>query len=114
VECRNLADGCAWTGELRDAIDHEEKCGKNEKLVWERFEVELKNMSSCMMNDLMLQVKHHEQRLEDKDKQIEKQNKLIEHYSKHLEDQTKLIEKQSVQIENCNKQIEVQNILMEK
>lgn len=127
VECRNHADGCSWTGELRDAIDHEEKCGKNKKLKLERFEVKLKTMSSCL-KDLTLQVKCHEQRLEEKDKQIYNQNKQIENYSKHFEDQKKriencskqleeqhkLIENHKKQMENCNKQIDDQNILIEK
>jgi len=84
VECRNLADGCSWTGELREAIDHEKQCNKNEKLVWERFEIELKNMSSCM-KDLVLQVKCNEQQIEDKDKELEKQKKQSKQVWERLE-----------------------------
>jgi len=113
VECINLQDGCSWTGELRDAIVHEGKCGNNEKLAWERFEVELKDMSSCM-KDLAIQVKSLEQRLENKDKEMWIQKKQMEEYSNHLEEQTKIIKNQKKLMDDYSKQIEDQNILTEK
>jgi len=69
VKCKNFDDGCTWTGELREASDHESKCGKNETVV---------NKSLVELKQMLKQLENHDKRIKDQDKEIKSLTKQVE------------------------------------
>jgi len=115
VKCPNFAVGCAWTGELREALDHERKCCKNQTAVNHSFEMELKKILK-RMTELEIKVQCQEVKLEDKQKHLdiqthamENQNKQIENQKKQMDNQNKQIENQKTQMKDLQKQIDEKN-----
>jgi len=96
VKCQNFGDKCDWTGELRDVLDHERNCCKNDTM-YEQLVDRLTKIESI--------VKSHEQKHDEKDNQIKIQNKLIESFNKQFENLNNKIEDQSMQILGQNKTI---------
>jgi len=99
VKCQNFGDQCDWTGELRDVLDHERNCCKNDTM-FEQLIDRLTKLESI--------VKCHEQKHAEKDDQIRNINKQMVDQNKQIEDQNKQIENQNKQIEDQNKEIEEQ------
>jgi len=96
VKCQNFGDKCDWTGELRDVLDHERNCCKNDTM-YEQLVDRLTKIESI--------VKSHEQKHDEKDNQIKIQNKLIESFNKQFENLNNKIEDQSMKITDLKKQI---------
>jgi len=96
VKCQNFGDKCDWTGELRDVLDHERNCCKNDTM-YEQLVDRLSKIESI--------VKSHEQKHDEKDNQIKIQNKLIENFNKQFENLNNKIEDQSMQILGQNKKV---------
>jgi len=108
VRCPYFADDCEWTGELRDVLDHETKCCKNKEALYERYDLELKQVL-YRVAELEFKVKSNEEIQAEKDQQIENQNKKIEDQNKKIEDLNKKIEDQNKKLEDQNKKLEDQN-----
>jgi len=102
VKCQNFGDKCDWTGELRDVLDHERNCCKNDT----KFDQLIDRLTK-----LESMVKCHEQKHAEKDDQIRNLNKQIEDQKKeivnlrdmHKEKQTV---DQNIQMVDKKKQIE--------
>jgi len=105
VRCPYFADDCEWTGELRDVLEHETKCCKNQEALHKRFELELKQVLN-RVTELELLAKSNNEKHAVKDQQIEYLSKTIEDQKKHVESQNKLIVDQNMKIEDQNKKIE--------
>jgi len=77
VKCKNYGDECNWTGELRQALEHETSCCKNDTMLNNSFEVKFEQLID-RMTKIELSVKCHEQKHAEKDIQIKNQNEQIE------------------------------------
>jgi len=108
VRCQYFADDCEWTGELRDVLEHETKCCKNQEKLHKRFELELKQVLN-RVTELELLAKSNKEKHAVKDQQMEYLSKTIEDQKKRVESQNKLIVDQNKKIEDQNKKIEDQN-----
>jgi len=102
VKWPNFAVGCTWTGELREALDHERNCCKNQTAVNNSFEIELKKIIK-QMTELEIKVQCQEGKLEDKQKQLDIQTQIIENQKTQMDEKNKQIDNQ---VANQKKQIE--------
>jgi len=98
VKCRNFDDDCTWTGELREALDHEIECGRNEIMVNESFGFELKQ--------ILKRLEGIEVRLTSKDKQLDNQNQQIASQQKLFYDLQKKNEFLNKKNEDINQKLE--------
>jgi len=94
VKCQNFGDKCDWAGELRDVLDHERNCCKNDTM-FEQLIDRLTKLESL--------VKCHEQKHAEKGDQIRNLNKQMLDQKKQIEDQSKQIVDQKKEIVNLNK-----------
>jgi len=104
VKCQNFGDKCDWTGELRQALEHETKCCKDELMSNNLLGSEFKQLIN-RMTELEVKSKVHEIKLLEKDTQIVTQNMQIVNLSKHIGNQEKQIVNLNKHIENQEKQI---------
>jgi len=109
VKCQNFGDKCDWTGELREALEHKTKCCKDETMLNNLLESELKQLIN-RLTELEVNSKAHERKLLEKDEQIVNLNKHIENQEKqigylnnHNANQDKQIAEQKKQIKNLQK-----------
>jgi len=102
VKCQNFGDKCDWTGELREALEHETKCCKDETMSNSPLEAEFKQLMNRMA-ELEVKVKVHGQKLVEKNTQIVNQNKQIVNLNKHNVNQDKQIADQVKQIADQKK-----------
>jgi len=100
----NFGDKCDWTGELRQALEHETKCCKDETMSNCPFEAEFKQLIN-RMTELEVKVKVHGQKLVEKGAQIINQNKQIVNLNSYVENQGKQITDQKNHSLNQSKQI---------
>jgi len=86
VRCRNFDDDCTWTGELREALNHEKICGKKGAVLMESFDDEIKKVLKRVA-DIEMKLECQEQNLASKEKQLDTQNQQIECLKRENEDQ---------------------------
>jgi len=104
VKCQNFGDKCDWTGELREALEHETKCCNDETMLNNPLEAEVKQLLNRMA-ELEVKVKVHEQKLVEKNTQIMNQDKQIVNLNRHKENQERLIGNLNKHNVNQDKQI---------
>jgi len=80
VKCRKLGDQCEWTGELREALEHEKTC---KKITEETENIELNQLVSRMVT-LETKVNSYEQKLAEKDVQVYELKRKMEIYDQKL------------------------------
>jgi len=104
VKCQNFGDKCDWTGELRQALEHETKCCNDETMLNNPLQAEVKQLLNRMA-ELEVKVKVHGQKLVEKNTQIMNQDKQIVNLNRHKENQEKLIGNLNKHNVNQDKQI---------
>jgi len=104
VKCQNFGDKCDWTGELREALEHETKCCKDETMLNNPLQAEFKQLIN-RMNELEVKVKVHGQKLVEKGAQIINQNNEIVNLNRHIANQDKQIGDLNKHNVNHDKQI---------
>jgi len=108
VKCQNFGDKCDWTGELREALDHERNCCIKDTMLDSSFEVKFEQIMN-RMTELESKVESNEQKHVEKDNLIKNLNKQIVDQNKKVEDQADAIVKQNKQIVNLERQNENQD-----
>jgi len=108
VQCPNFGDNCQWTGELRDALEHENQCCKNITMLDKPLDDKLNQLLN-QVGELDTNSKMHELKLVEKDREIENQSKQIERLVKQMEDQKREFINHKKQMESLVKQIEDQS-----
>jgi len=104
VKCQNFGDNCDWTGELREALEHETKCCNDETMLNNPLQAEVKQLLNRMA-ELEVKVKVHGQKLVEKNTQIMNQDKQIVNLNRHKENQERLIGNLNKHNVNQDKQI---------
>jgi len=107
VQCPNYGENCQWTGELREALEHENQCCKNITMLDKPLDDKLNQLLN-QVRELDTNSKRHELQLVEKDKEIENQSKQIESLVKQMEDQEKKNVNHNKQMDNLVKQMEEQ------
>jgi len=87
VKCKNYGEDCAWTGDLRDALEHETKCPKNAAPVNGTFECKFQQLLTHITK-LEIKIQNNEEKNNEKevenDKIIETQSKQIENLKEEV------------------------------
>jgi len=109
VQCPNYGDNCQWTGELREALEHENQCCKNIAMLDKPLDDKLNQLLN-QVRELDTNSKRHELQLVAKDREIENQSKQMESLVKQMEDQERKNVNHNKQMDNLNKKIEDQEI----
>jgi len=106
VKCQNFGDKCDWTGELREALEHQTKCCKDETTLNNPLQEEFLKQLINRMVELEVKVKDNGRKLVERDTQIVNQNKQIENLEKQIVNLNKHNTNQDKQIAEQKKQIE--------
>jgi len=105
VKCQNFGDKCDWTGELREALDHEKDCCIKDTMLDSSFGVKFEQIMN-RMTELESKVKCNEQKHVEKDNLIKNLNKQIVDQNKQIVNLGRQNENQDRQIGDQKKQIE--------
>jgi len=105
VKCQNFGDKCDWTGELREALDHERNCCVKDTMLDSTFEVKFEQIMN-RMTELESKVKCNEQKHVEKDNLIKNLNKQIVDQKKQIVNLERQNKNQDRQIGDQKKQIE--------